>query len=153
MARDFRITFAAAFGALLLTGCGDDRAGNGAAETRPSAAPKPAPAPAAPQPPPLSHPWSPSGYALEGADPFWGGTLTGSSLRYMTPEDQFGDVVAVTAAFAGEREVYSGSYGGRPFVLTLTRSPCSNGPSDHRFAFSAALEVGGERRRGCADPL
>ena len=116
-----------------------------------AAAEEPAPAPAAEAPRP-SRPWSPTGYALNGTEPFWGGTLIGGNLRYMVPEDQFGDVIAVTASYGASEEVYSGSYDDRPFVLTLTRGPCSNGMSDHRYAFTARLQVKGETRRGCADP-
>ena len=103
-------------------------------------------------PAPSSHPWSPSGYALNGTEPFWGGSLTGTNVRYMTPDDQFGDLVAVTAAYSAAQEVYAGTLGGQPFVLTLTAGPCSNGMSDHSYAFTATLQVRGETRRGCADP-
>ncbi|HEX8571791.1 MAG TPA: hypothetical protein VF759_03465 [Allosphingosinicella sp.] len=101
---------------------------------------------------PASHPWSASGYALNGTEPFWGGSVSGSTVTYMTPEDQFGDTVAVTAAYSPAQEVYSGALAGQPFVLTLTAGPCSNGMSEHSFAFTATLQVKGETRQGCADP-
>ena len=150
---------AAAAVALALAGCGSERTksdvkaaeGTSANRTATSAA-APATTGAAPAVAPRSGPWSPTGYALNGAEPFWGGTLTGTKLRYMTPEDQFGDVVTVTSAYRAGEEVYSGSYGGAPFVLTLTPGPCTLGASDHRYAFGAALRVRGETRRGCADP-
>ena len=137
----------------------------GAAPAEPPAANRVAPAPAAPAPAeapgraaapaaaaPRAGPWSPTGYALNGTEPFWGGTVTGTNVRYMIPEDQFGKVVETRATFAPDRETYSGTLRGRPFVLTLTAVPCSDGMSDHRYAFTAALQVGGEARRGCADP-
>jgi len=95
---------------------------------------------------------SASGYALVGTEPFWGGTVSGTRVRYMTPERQFGDVVETQRTFGAGSETYRGSFHGRPFVLTLARGPCSDGMSDRQHAFSATLEVGGETRRGCADP-
>jgi uncharacterized membrane protein len=141
----------------LLAGCGRP-----APEATNQARPAPATAPTPPATPtraaappavvPRTGPWSPSGYALNGTEPFWGGTVTGTSIRYMVPEDQFGKVVETRATYGAERETYSGALRGRPFVLTLTTVPCSDGMSDHRYAFTAALQVGGEDRRGCADP-
>lgn len=125
-------------------------AANQSAPSQPAAA---APAPAGQESPlPASHPWSPSGYALSGTEPFWGGTVSGTSVRYMVPEDQFGRVIETRVANAPDSETYSGSLRGRPFVLTLTAGPCSDGMSDHVYKFTARLEVAGEIRRGCADP-
>ncbi|HEX8642917.1 MAG TPA: hypothetical protein VF702_03275 [Allosphingosinicella sp.] len=95
---------------------------------------------------------SPTGYALVGTEPFWGGTVTGTSVRYMTPERQFGDVVETRLSFGPGTETYSGSFRGRPFVLTLTRGACSDGRADRPFAFTVTLRLLGETRRGCADP-
>lgn len=136
---------------VLLAGC--DRAAPPAANQAQPSAPTAAPA-AQPRaaPLPASHPWSPTGYALTGTEPFWGGTVTGNSVRYMIPEDQFGKVVETRPDHTADRETYRGSLRGRPFVLTLTAGPCSDGMSDHTYAFTASLEVSGEARRGCADP-
>lgn len=130
-----------------------------APEPPPSNQAAPAGTPAVPASPanaasplPATHPWSPSGYALSGTAPAWGGTVTGNSIRYMVPEDQFGRVIETRVANAADSETYSGMHRGRPFVLTLTAGPCSDGVSDHVYAFTARLEVGGETRRGCADP-
>jgi uncharacterized membrane protein len=145
-----------------LAGCGDDRqAGvdpgrDNAAVAPPSPrAPENAAANAArPAPPPATGtaPMSPTGYALVGTEPFWGGTVTGTRVRYMTPDRQFGDVVETRISFGPGTESYSGTFRGRPFVLTLTRGACSDGRADQPFAFTATLQVLGETRRGCADP-
>ena len=143
---------------LALGACGRPDAAlpsNSAAESpRASAPPEQAAAPAPTAAPlrPRTGPWSPSGYALNGSEPFWGGALTGTTIRYMTPEDQFGDVVETSLALAPDRETYAGSWRGRPFVLTLTRGPCTDGMSDRVYAFAASLQVAGGTRRGCADP-
>lgn len=152
----------ASLAALLLAGCqasppGGNEAGSAAAAPSAPIVSAPATAPAATAQPkaaplPATHPWSPTGYALNGTEPFWGGTVAGTRIRYMIPENQFGTLVETSAAYAPDRETYSGTLGGRPFVLTLTAGPCSNGMSDHVYAFTATLEVGGETRRGCADP-
>jgi uncharacterized membrane protein len=137
---------------LLLSGCGAPPAAQPGNQAATAAPPAPAPAAKAPPPAPRTGPWSASGYALTGTEPFWGGTVTGTRIRYMTPENQFGRIVETEASYPADRETYSGSLGGRAFVLTLRRGPCSDGMSDHRYAFTASLEVGGESRRGCADP-
>lgn len=123
------------------------------------AAPPPAKAAApAPTPPPATAPgtgtapMSPTGYALVGSEPFWGGTVTGTSVRYMVPERQFGDVVETRRSYGPGSETYRGAFRGRPFVLTIARGPCSDGMSDRAHAFIATLQVLGETRRGCADP-
>ena len=146
--------------ALLLSACGNRQepapanlaGAEGAKGPAAAAAASPPAATAAERPTPRTGPWSPSGYALVGTEPFWGGSLSGTKLRYMVPEDQFGDVIETRAAYAPDRETYSGSYKAAPFVLTLTRGPCSDGMSDRTYAFSAELSVRRETRRGCADP-
>lgn len=145
--------------ALLLAACGsgDAQEKENAQPVAPAAASE-APAASAPAreqpkaPAPHTAPWSPSGYALNGTEPFWGGSVTGTTIRYMTPEDQFGDVIETRRAFGAGRETYSGSWRGSPFVLTLTRGPCSDGMSARAYAFAAELRVRGETRSGCADP-
>jgi len=119
-----------------------------AARAAPKANPPVAAAPAQPH----SSPWSPSGYALNGTEPFWGGSITGTTIRYMTPDDQFGDVIETRVTYAAGGETYAGAWSGRPFVLTLRRGPCSDGMSERSYAFSVELEARGESRRGCADP-
>jgi uncharacterized membrane protein len=142
--------------ALLLAACGspqvqeDANAGAAApAAARVPATPPDAPAPKATEP--RTTPWSPTGYALNGTEPFWGGSVTGTTIRYMTPQDQFGDVVETRLAIGADRETYSGSWRGSPFVLSLSQRPCSDGMSDRRYAFTAELRARGETRRGCAD--
>lgn len=110
-----------------------------------------APAPETPEAP-ASKAWSASGYRLVGTEPFWGGTVSPTRIVYMTPDNQAGEKISVDAAYGAAREVYSGTLGGGAFVLTLTKGPCSDGMSDKVHKFSAALQVKGETRQGCADP-
>jgi uncharacterized membrane protein len=114
----------------------------------------PQPEPEAPKsrPSPPATPRSASGYRLIGTEPFWGGTVTSDEIVYSTPDNQSGEPIAVTVRFEGDQEIYSGSLHGRPFVLTLTAGPRSDGMSDNVHAYTATLEVDGETRRGCANP-
>lgn len=175
--RAWRLSLAACAAAFVLTACEErtadpGNAANGAAASAPGSPSPPAAAangtasanaaapatpaaaagPAKPNSGAAGGPWSPTGYALNGTEPFWGGDITGTKVRYMVPEDQFGDVVPTSAAYGAAQETYSGRYAGHPFVLTLTRGPCSNGMSDHSYAYTAVLRVKGETRQGCADP-
>lgn len=149
----------AAFAALaMLGGCGPGAApgkdaGQEPAEANRSAAAQP-PHPIAPPPEPPSRPMSPTGYALVGTDPPWGGTLVGTRLRYMTPERQFGDVVETRVRYdpATRSETYEGRFRGAPLVLRIVSTPCSDGVSQQTYAFHVTLLVQGEMRSGCADP-
>jgi uncharacterized membrane protein len=122
---------------------------NVAASAAPGAGPPPAPSPPKA---PAAAPWSVSGYRLVGTEPFWGGTVSPERIVYMTPENQAGERVSVDAGYGPAREIYTGALEGRPFILTLTKGPCSDGMSDKVHAFTATLQVGGETRQGCADP-
>lgn len=101
--------------------------------------------------PPLAASWSPSGYALNGTEPFWGGTLTGTNLVYTTPENHAGDAVSTSAVMEIVREVCSGSLGRQAVIGTLTNGACSDGMSEHEFTYMAVMQVAGETRKGCAD--
>jgi hypothetical protein len=115
---------AAAVAALLVAGCGSGGDANRAVPDGPRSAPPVAAGASAEAPPsrsqatparaPRTGPWSDSGYAFNGTEPFWGGSLTGTTVRYMIPEDQFGDVVQTQAVYAADREIYSGRYRGAP---------------------------------------
>lgn len=128
----------------------DPAASNDTAGT-PAADPAPAPTPEAPKAPAPAA-WSASGYRLVGTEPFWGGTVAPTRIVYSTPENQAGEPVNVDAAYGAAREVYTGTLSGAAFVLTLTKGPCSDGMSDKVHKFTAALQVRGETRQGCADP-
>jgi len=87
---------------------------------------------------------------LVGTEPFWGGTVKGSVLTYTTPENPSGTAVAVTR-FAGMNGLgYSGALSGKPLDLLITQAPCSDGMSDRSFPFTASLQIGAEKRSGCA---
>ena len=84
-----------------------------------------------------------------GTEPFWGGEVSGGTLRYTTPDDQDGTDIAVER-FAGRGGIsFSGEHAGAPFEMMVTPLECSDGMSDRTYAFTVTLEVGEETRRGC----
>lgn len=81
-----------------------------------------------------------------------GGTVGATEIVYTTPEIREATAFSVTAAYGRGSQTYSGVLDGRPLILTLTPSPCSDGMSDNEHAYPAALRVRGETRQGRADP-
>ena len=85
-----------------------------------------------------------------GTEPFWGGEVSGKTLTYSTPEDQDGTVIAVER-FAGRGGIsYSGLLQGADFEMTITPLACSDGMSDRTYPFTVTLEIGEDKRNGCA---
>jgi uncharacterized membrane protein len=85
-----------------------------------------------------------------GTEPFWGGEVSGKTLTYTTPEDQDGTVIAVER-FAGRGGIaFSGLLDGTDFEMTVTPLECSDGMSDRTYPFTVTLEIGEDKRNGCA---
>ena len=85
-----------------------------------------------------------------GTEPFWGGEVSGRTLTYTTPEDQTGKVIEVER-FAGRGGIsYSGLLEGAEFEMTVTPLACSDGMSDRTYPFTVTLEIGEDKRNGCA---
>jgi uncharacterized membrane protein len=88
-----------------------------------------------------------------GTEPFWGASVEGRCVTYSTPENQAG--VRIWTKFDGTSESgrWSGALDGKPFVMTTKPDPrCSDGMSDKIYPIAVTLSVGGEERRGCAEP-
>jgi uncharacterized membrane protein len=84
-----------------------------------------------------------------GTEPFWGGDVRGTVLRYNTPEISAGTQVDVRR-FAGRNGLgLSGKLGDKAFDMTVTPGSCSDGMSDRRFPFLVTLKLGEEVRSGC----
>jgi uncharacterized membrane protein len=84
-----------------------------------------------------------------GTEPFWGGQVTHGTLTYKTPEDLAGQTIAVER-FAGRGGLsFDGTLEGKPFIMTATPSPCSDGMSDRTYPFAVTLKIGEETRNGC----
>jgi uncharacterized membrane protein len=85
-----------------------------------------------------------------GNEPFWGGDVSGGILTYKTPEDQDGTAIEVER-FAGRGGIaFSGELGGADFEMTVTPLECSDGMSDRTYPFTVTLEIGEDKRNGCA---
>ena len=85
-----------------------------------------------------------------GTEPFWGGEVSGGSLIYKTPEDQDGTTIPVER-FAGRGGIaFSGLLEVAAFEMTVTPLECSDGMSDRTYPFTVTLEIGEDRRNGCA---
>jgi uncharacterized membrane protein len=84
-----------------------------------------------------------------GTEPFWGGTATGDTLTYSTPENQDGTKIPVER-FAGNNGVsFTGTMDGRRFDMTVSQVECSDGMSDRRYPFTVTLQIGEDTRGGC----
>jgi len=90
-----------------------------------------------------------------GTEPFWNARVAGRCVTYSHPDDQAGTRVWTRyTAGSGGGGTWSGALGGRRFELRIRPQPgCSDGMSDRRYPMAADLVVGGEQRRGCAEPL
>lgn len=88
--------------------------------------------------------------ALNGTEPFWGGTVARGSFNYTTPENIEGTPIAVTR-FAGRGGLsFSGELDGQQVDLAITPGDCSDGMSDRTYPYNATLQIGSEQRYGCA---
>ena len=89
-----------------------------------------------------------------GTEPFWGARIEGRCVTYSHPEDQQGTRVWTRFSGTATSGTWTGSLGGKPFVLrTRPQAGCSDGMSDNRYPIAVTLTVGGEQRSGCAQPL
>ena len=88
-----------------------------------------------------------------GTEPFWGARIEGRCVTYSHPEDQQGTRVWTKFSGTATSGTWTGSLGGKPFVLrTRPQAGCSDGMSDNRYPIAVTLTVGGEQRTGCAQP-
>ncbi len=86
---------------------------------------------------------------FSGTEPFWGGTVTGTSLTYTTPDNPDGARITVER-FAGRGGLsFSGSLEGAAFEMMVTPLACSDGMSDRTYPFTVTLKLGEELRNGC----
>ena len=88
-----------------------------------------------------------------GTEPFWGARIEGRCVTYSHPEDLQGTRIWTRYSAKSGGGTWTGALGGRRFVLTSRPQPgCSDGMSDQSYPLAVELTVGGEQRRGCAEP-
>ena len=84
-----------------------------------------------------------------GTEPFWGGSVTGQTLIWTTPENPDGTTIQVQR-FAGNNGLgFTGNLGGSSFDMAVTQAPCSDGMSDRTYPFTVTLRLSGDVRNGC----
>lgn len=89
-----------------------------------------------------------------GTEPFWGVRIEGRCLTYSHPDDLNGTRIWTRFTGTAEQGHWSGALAGRAFELRTRPDPaCSDGMSDKVYPLAVELLVGGERRRGCVEPL
>lgn len=87
-----------------------------------------------------------------GTEPFWGARIKGRCVTYSHPDDQQGTRIWTRYAPRPGGGTWSGSLGGKPFVLSTRAQPgCSDGMSDKTYPMAVELVVQGEKRSGCAE--
>ena len=89
-----------------------------------------------------------------GTEPFWGARIEGRCVTYSHPEDQQGTRIWTRYTPAPGGGIWSGTLDHRKFELKTRAAPgCSDGMSDRKYPVAVELLVGGEERKGCAEPL
>lgn len=89
-----------------------------------------------------------------GTEPFWGARIDGRCVTYNHPEDQQGTRIWTRYAKIGAGQSWTGTHGGKPFVLKIRpQKDCSDGMSDRVYPLAVDLTVNGEERKGCAAPV
>lgn len=84
-----------------------------------------------------------------GNEPFWGGSVRGTTLTYSTPENQKGSQVEVKR-FGGRGGLgFSGALDGKSFDMTVTPGNCNDTMSDRTYPFVVMLRLGADTRQGC----
>ncbi|MEZ5744014.1 MAG: hypothetical protein R3D89_09930 [Sphingomonadaceae bacterium] len=87
---------------------------------------------------------------FSGTEPFWGGTVSGGTLTWSTPENIEGTTITVER-FAGRGGLsFSGELEGRVFDMMVTPGDCSDGMSDRTYPFVVTVQLDKETRKGCA---
>lgn len=85
-----------------------------------------------------------------GTEPFWNVEIAGDLATYATPDLPEGVTIGLKR-FTGQGGLgFSGELEGRNFDLLITPGSCSDGMSDRSYPYVATLQLGNERREGCA---
>lgn len=84
-----------------------------------------------------------------GTEPFWGGEVTGTKLRWSTPENIDGETTTV-ARFAGRGGLsFTGTLQSMQFDLAVTPATCSDGMSDRTYPYAVTVQLGTQQLSGC----
>lgn len=86
---------------------------------------------------------------FSGTEPFWGGSVTGSTLTWTTPDKPDGTTIKVDR-FSGNNGLgFSGTLDAAAFNMAVTHAPCSDGMSDRVYPFTVTVEISEAPHNGC----
>jgi uncharacterized membrane protein len=86
---------------------------------------------------------------FSGTEPFWGGSVTGSTLTWTTPEKPEGTTIKVDR-FSGNNGLgFSGKLDAAEFNMAVTHAPCSDGMTDRVYPFTVTVEISEAPQSGC----
>lgn len=88
-------------------------------------------------------------FHFTGTEPFWGGTVTGTTLTWNTPENPEGETVPVQRFSGNNGLAYTGELGPAMFDMAVTKASCSDGMSDRTYPFTVTVQISEQVRRGC----
>lgn len=88
-------------------------------------------------------------FHFTGTEPFWGGSVTGKTLTWTTPENLEGEAIPVQRFTGNNGLAYTGELAAKTFDMAVTHAPCSDGMSDRTYPFTVTVQISGEVRRGC----
>lgn len=84
-----------------------------------------------------------------GTEPFWGGEVNGTALRWSTPENIDGETITVTR-FAGRGGLsFTGALQGEQLDMAVTPATCSDGMSDRTYPYAVTVQLGTRQLSGC----
>lgn len=115
----------------------------------------PKPAPAAPPPVKAADGDFSKPMEARGTEPFWALSIQGTTLTLTRPDQPVLTAVAPGAVIQPNQASWNGKTAdGQALEVTLYASACSDGTSDHAYAFAAEVHVpGGSPLSGCADKV
>ena len=86
---------------------------------------------------------------FSGTEPFWGGEVAGTLLRWSTPDNIDGEAITV-ARFAGRGGLsFTGTLQGEQLDMAVTPATCSDGMSDRTYPYAVTVQLGARQLSGC----
>lgn len=92
----------------------------------------------------------PAQFSAFGTEPFWNVAVDGESMLY-TGVDQPDRAMTGTRAGSGTEAVYTGSFEGTAFTLTVNPGNCHDGMSDNTYPYTVEFSYGEATMNGCAE--
>jgi uncharacterized membrane protein len=84
-----------------------------------------------------------------GTEPFWGGSVTGKTLTWTTPDNPEGSTIPVQRFTGNNGLGFSGKLDASDFNMAVTHAPCSDGMSDRVYPFTVTVEISQAPQSGC----